>query len=91
MPYAHPVACAWPLGEAWKGDVQAEAGHSKVEEWVAERIKQKLANTYKKMGCIAAVECYRLILGEYNVELTNSQKLVVKVGQKTCICRQWKM
>ncbi|KAJ8432255.1 hypothetical protein Cgig2_013908 [Carnegiea gigantea] len=28
---------------------------------VGERIKQKLADTYKKMGCIAAVECYSLM------------------------------
>jgi len=44
---------------------------------VGERIEQKLAATYKKMGCIAAVECYSLMLGEYSVELTNSRKLAV--------------
>ncbi|KAJ8431304.1 hypothetical protein Cgig2_018376 [Carnegiea gigantea] len=48
---------------------------------VGERIEQKLADTYKKMGCIAAVECYSLMLGECNVELTNSCRLVVKLGQ----------
>ncbi|KAJ8430689.1 hypothetical protein Cgig2_018415 [Carnegiea gigantea] len=40
---------------------------------VGERIEQKLADTYKKMDCITAVECYSLILGEYSVELTNSR------------------
>ncbi|KAJ8435441.1 LOW QUALITY PROTEIN: hypothetical protein Cgig2_012562 [Carnegiea gigantea] len=55
---------------------------------VGERIKQKLANTSQKMGCIAAVECYSLMLGKYSVELTNSHKLVVKLGQQTCTCRQ---
>ncbi|KAJ8427438.1 hypothetical protein Cgig2_005282 [Carnegiea gigantea] len=39
------------------------------------------------MGCIAAVECYSLMLGEYNVELTNSRKLVVKLGQQSYTCR----
>ena len=48
---------------------------------VGERIEQKLADTYQKMGCIAVVECYSLMLGEYNVKLTNSRKLVVKLGQ----------
>ena len=46
---------------------------------VGERIEQKLADTYKKMGCIAAVECYNFMLGEYSVELTNSRRLVVKL------------
>ncbi|KAJ8429657.1 hypothetical protein Cgig2_001653 [Carnegiea gigantea] len=48
---------------------------------VEERIEQKLADTYQKMGCIAAVECYSLMLGEYSVELTNSRK--------TYTCRVW--
>ena len=47
---------------------------------VAERIERKLDDTYQKMGCIAAVECYSLMLGEYSVELTNSRKSVVKLG-----------
>ena len=46
---------------------------------LGERIEQKLADTYKKMGCIAAVECYNFMLGEYSVELTNSRRLVVKL------------
>ena len=54
---------------------------------VGKRIEQKLANTYKKMGCIAIVECYSLMLGEYSVELTNNRKLVMKLGQQTCTCR----
>ncbi|KAJ8422966.1 hypothetical protein Cgig2_002715 [Carnegiea gigantea] len=41
------------------------------------------------MGCTAAVECYILMLGEYSVELTNSHKLVVKLGQQSCTCRVW--
>ena len=32
------------------------------------------------MGCIVAIECYSLMLGEYSVELTNSRKLVMKLG-----------
>ncbi|KAJ8441456.1 LOW QUALITY PROTEIN: hypothetical protein Cgig2_023642 [Carnegiea gigantea] len=54
---------------------------------VGERIEQKLADTYQKMGCIATVECYSLMLGKYSVKLTNSRKLVVKLGQQTCTCR----
>ncbi|KAJ8419354.1 hypothetical protein Cgig2_016510 [Carnegiea gigantea] len=48
---------------------------------VGERIEQKLADTYKKMGYIAAVEYYSFMLYEYSVELTNNCKLVVKLGQ----------
>ncbi|KAJ8430862.1 LOW QUALITY PROTEIN: hypothetical protein Cgig2_007102 [Carnegiea gigantea] len=44
---------------------------------VGKRIEQKLADTYKKMGCITAVECYSLMLGQYSVELSNSYKLAV--------------
>ncbi|KAJ8425909.1 hypothetical protein Cgig2_015727 [Carnegiea gigantea] len=40
-----------------------------------ERIELKLAVTYQKMGCIATVECYSVLLGEYSVELTNNRKL----------------
>ncbi|KAJ8424121.1 hypothetical protein Cgig2_009705 [Carnegiea gigantea] len=58
---------------------------------LGERIEQKLADTYQKMGCIAAVECYNLLLGEYSVELTNSRKLAVKLGQQSCTCRVWQM
>ncbi|KAJ8441226.1 hypothetical protein Cgig2_033950 [Carnegiea gigantea] len=46
---------------------------------VGERIE--LADTYKKMSCIAAVECYSLMFDKYSVELTNSRKLVAKLGQ----------
>ena len=56
---------------------------------VGEKIEQKLADTYKKMGCITIVEYYSLMLGEYSVELTNSRKLVVKLGQQKCTCRVW--
>ncbi|KAJ8422109.1 hypothetical protein Cgig2_011152 [Carnegiea gigantea] len=56
-----------------------------------ERIEQKLTDTYKKISCIAAVQCYSLMLGEYNVELTNNRKLVVKLGKQTCACRQWEI
>jgi len=54
---------------------------------VGERIEQKLADTYQKMGYIATMECYSLMLGEYSVELTNNRKLVVKLGQQSCTCR----
>ena len=53
----------------------------KRENGMGERIKQQLPDTYKKIGCVAVVECYSLILGEHNVELTNNHKLVVKLGQ----------
>jgi len=46
---------------------------------VAERIEQKLADTYKKMCCVAVIQCYGLMLGKYSVELTNNRKLVVKL------------
>ncbi|KAJ8426099.1 hypothetical protein Cgig2_001267 [Carnegiea gigantea] len=52
---------------------------------VGERIEHKLADTYKKMGCIAAVECYSLMLGEYNVELTNNRRLVVVADARSSI------
>jgi len=55
------------------------------------RIEQKLADTYQKISCITVVECYSAMLGEYSVELTNSRKLVVKLGQQTCTCMQWQM
>ncbi|KAJ8422133.1 hypothetical protein Cgig2_008647 [Carnegiea gigantea] len=42
---------------------------------VGERIEQKSADTYKTMGCIAAVECYSFMLGEYSMELTNSRPI----------------
>ncbi|KAJ8432145.1 hypothetical protein Cgig2_006847 [Carnegiea gigantea] len=48
---------------------------------VGERIEQKLADTYKKTSCIAAVECYSLMLGEYSVELTDSSRLEVIYNQ----------
>ncbi|KAJ8432928.1 hypothetical protein Cgig2_023058 [Carnegiea gigantea] len=50
---------------------------------VGEKIEQKLADTYQKMGYTVAAECYNLMLGEYSVELTNRRKLVVKLGQQT--------
>ncbi|KAJ8435829.1 hypothetical protein Cgig2_009106 [Carnegiea gigantea] len=58
---------------------------------VGEKIEQKLADTYKKIGCVTAVGCYSLMLGEYSIELTNNRRLVVKMGQRTCTYRQWLM
>ena len=58
---------------------------------VRERIEQRIADTYKQMGCVAAVECYNMLLGEYSVLLTNRRKLVMKLGSQTCICRKKKM
>ncbi|KAJ8426900.1 hypothetical protein Cgig2_024391 [Carnegiea gigantea] len=54
---------------------------------VGEIIKQKLADTYQKMGCITVVEYYNLMLGEYSVELTNSRNLVMKLGHHSYIVR----
>ena len=48
-----------------------------IDKWVngvGERIEQKIADTYKQMGCVAAVECYSMLLGEYSVVLTNITK-----------------
>ena len=59
----------------------------KILKWkngVGERIEQKLADACKKMGYVAAIDCYSLMLCEYSVELTNNRKLVVKLGQQTC-------
>jgi len=58
---------------------------------VGERIEQRLSDTYKKMGCFGAVECYNSMLREYSMELTNNCKLVVKLGQQSCAYRQWQM
>ncbi|KAJ8437782.1 hypothetical protein Cgig2_024086 [Carnegiea gigantea] len=54
-------------------------GILKWKNGVGERIEQKLANIYKKMGCIVVVECYSLRLGEYSVELTNNLKANLSV------------
>jgi len=65
-----------------------------IDKWVngvVERIKQKITDTYKKMGCVAVVEWYSMTLGEYSVVLTNSQKLVVKSDSYTCTCQKWQM
>ena len=38
-----------------------------INKWVngvGERIEQKIADMYKKMGCVVAVECYSMLLGE---------------------------
>jgi len=59
--------------------------------WFGERIEQKIAETYKQMGCVAVVECYSMLLGEYSAVLTNSRKLVVKLGCRMCTCRKWQM
>ncbi|KAJ8424632.1 hypothetical protein Cgig2_032812 [Carnegiea gigantea] len=91
---------AWPRsgmqGRSYHQKLGKKMDHHKAEmlKWkngVGERIEQKLAGTYKKMGCIAAVECYSLRLGEYSVELTNSRRLVVKLEQQTYTCKQWHM
>jgi len=58
---------------------------------VGEPIEQKIADTYKMMGCVAAVECYSMMLGENSVVLINSRKLVVKLSSHTCTCPKWKM
>ncbi|KAJ8430474.1 hypothetical protein Cgig2_003056 [Carnegiea gigantea] len=70
-------------GEAWEEDGQAQPGHSEVEEWGGERIEKKLTNTYEKVGCTVAVECYSLMLGEYSEELTNSCKLMLVYPMET--------
>jgi len=65
-----------------------------IEKWangVGERIEQTIADAYKQMGCVAAVECYNMQLGEYSVVLTNSRKLVVKLGSQMCTCQKWQM
>jgi len=65
-----------------------------IDKWVngvGERIEQKVADTYKQMGCVAVVECYSMLLGEYSVVLTNSWKLVVKLGCQMCTCGKWQM
>jgi len=62
-----------------------------IEKWaneVGERIEQRIADAYKQMGCVAVVECYSMLLGEYSVVLTNSRKLVVKLGSQMCTCRK---
>ncbi|KAJ8424059.1 hypothetical protein Cgig2_032151 [Carnegiea gigantea] len=78
--------------EVMKGAMPMRAcGHGRVCKHkatiIGERIEQKLAGTYQKMGCIAAVEYYSLMLGEYSVELPNSHKLVVNLEQQTYMCR----
>jgi len=57
-----------------------KTGTLKWKNRVGKRIEQKLADTYKKISCIVAVECYSLMLGEYSVKLTNNRRLVVKLG-----------
>jgi len=62
-----------------------------IDKWVygaGERIEQKIADTYKKMGCVATVECYSMLLREYSAMLTNSWKLGVKLGSYTCKCQK---
>ncbi|KAJ8425935.1 hypothetical protein Cgig2_018733 [Carnegiea gigantea] len=80
----------WPrLGlqtRTWEEDGQVQAGVMKWKNGVGERIKQRLADIYKKMSCITAVECYSLILGKYSMELTNSRKLVVKWEMRGLPC-----
>jgi len=56
---------------------------------VDERIEQKLTDTYNKMDCVATVDGYNILLGEYSIQLTKSNncKLVMKLGQNTYTCR----
>ncbi|KAJ8432834.1 LOW QUALITY PROTEIN: hypothetical protein Cgig2_008548 [Carnegiea gigantea] len=66
--------------ESSKGKLEMDKHKQDMIKWnngVGERTEHNLADSYQKMGCIAAVECYSLMLEEYNVELTNSRKLVV--------------
>jgi len=49
---------------------------------VRESIEQKFV--CNKMGRVAVIEYYSILLGEYNVELTNNLNLVVKLRQDTC-------
>jgi len=36
-------------------------------------------------------ECYSMLLGQYNVVLTNNWKLVMKLGSHMWTCPQWQM
>ncbi|KAJ8420184.1 LOW QUALITY PROTEIN: hypothetical protein Cgig2_013364 [Carnegiea gigantea] len=65
----------------WKKMDKHKQDILKWKNGVWERMEQKLFNTYKKMGCIAAIKCYSLMLGEYSVELTNKCKLVYEYVQ----------
>jgi len=65
-------------------------GHleKKINKWtngVDQRIKKKLADTYNKAGCIIVVKWSDIMLEEYSIELISSRKLVVKLGQNTCL------
>ncbi|KAJ8430933.1 LOW QUALITY PROTEIN: hypothetical protein Cgig2_002721 [Carnegiea gigantea] len=82
-------------GTKSKGCGDGEDDIVKRKNGVADRIEQKLAGTYQKMGCIVTVECYSMMLGEYSVELTNSCKLVYdyvhpiyKSATREVICNQ---
>ncbi|KAJ8443355.1 hypothetical protein Cgig2_015836 [Carnegiea gigantea] len=48
---------------------------------VGERIEQKLADTYSKMGCIAAVECYSLIQLVHPMETHDMGIVDAKTGR----------
>ena len=81
----HPLPVPWLVsGHLEKLGKKMDKHKIEILKWkngVRERIEQKLADIYKKMGCIATVEHYSLMLGKYNVELTNNRRLVVKLGQ----------
>lgn len=88
-----PMPVPWLLnGHLEKLGKKMDKHRQELLQWkngVGGRIEQKLADTYRQLGCVAAVECYSFTLGEYSVELSNSRKLVVKLGPQTCTCRQW--
>ncbi|KAJ8448843.1 LOW QUALITY PROTEIN: hypothetical protein Cgig2_011464 [Carnegiea gigantea] len=52
----------------------------KCKNGVGEIIEQKLAGTYKTMGCIVVMECYSLMLSEYSTRHGNNGKTGRVVG-----------
>ena len=92
MQRLQPMPVPWLIsGHLGKLKKKMDKHKHEILKWkngVRERIEQKLVNTYKKMGCIAIVECDSLMLGEYSMELTNSRKLIMMLRQQTCTCRK---
>lgn len=89
LPMLVPWLVSWHLGKLRKKTNKHKQDMMKWKNVEGERIEQKLADSYQKMGCIVAVDCYSFMLGEYSVELTNDRKLMVKLGQQTRTCRVW--